>query len=46
MLEDYSVYVKRIWKISTSTIGQEERQFWKESIEAQESSKSRVDLWE
>ncbi len=46
MPEDYSVHVKKIWKISTSTVCQEERLFWKKSIEAQESSKPQVDLWE
>jgi len=46
MPEDYSVHVKRVRTKSASTIIQEERQFWKESIEAQENSKPQVYLWE
>jgi chemotaxis protein CheD len=46
MPEDYSVHVRKIRKISASAISQEERQFWKESIDAQESTKPQVDLWE
>jgi len=46
MSEDYSVQVRRIRKLSASAISQEERQFWKESIDVQESIKSQVDLWE
>jgi len=44
--DDYSVHLKRIWKISASTIGREEHQFWKKSIESQEKAKPQVDVWE